>query len=124
MGRTITALGLKFLGIWVVLSLFGLATWLPAGKAAAMALVTAILSYLADRGLPFRMQGVTRWAIDSGLAAFSIYVSQFLVPGNNIGFFAALVAGFLVGAVEIPLHFFLASRFGLRQKDDQKDGIR
>jgi hypothetical protein len=124
MNLTLTALGLKFLSIWVVLLFFGLSFGPTPGQGAVIALTVAVVSWLADLALPFRVQGWTRWAFDGGLAGLSIYVAQFLWPGQSIGFFSALFAGLVVGALEIPLHFFLASRFGLRRREDEKDGIR
>lgn len=124
MNLTLTAVGLKWLSVWLVLLLFGLSFGPPPGKAAVMALFVAIVSWAADRVLRFEVQGITRWAIDSGLAGLAIYAAQFLWPGLGISFFTALFAGAVVGAIEIPLHFFLASRFGVRRRDDNKDGIR
>jgi hypothetical protein len=123
-GRNLTAIALKWFGVWLILGLFGLFFGPTPGKAAVTALVVAVVSWLADRGLPFRVQGVTRWAIDSGLATLTIYLGQFLWPGPGLTFIEALLAGFVVGAIEIPLHFYLAARFGLRSRDDHKDGIR
>lgn len=124
MNLTLTALGLKWLSIWVVLLFFGLSFGPSPGQGAVIAAVVAVLSWGADRMVPFRIQGVTRWVLDGGLAGLAIYVAQFLWPGAGISFFTALFAGLVVGAIEIPLHFFLASRFGLRRPDDQRDGVR
>lgn len=124
MGLTVTALAMKWLSIWVVLLFVGMVTGPTPGQAAFIAAAVAVVSYLADRVVPFRVQGITRWAMDSGLAGLSIYVAQFLWPGQYITFPWALLAGFVVGSVEIPLHFFLASRFGLRRRNDDRDGIR
>lgn len=122
-GLTATALGLKFLSIWLVLLFFGLSFGPSPGQAAVIAAAVAVISWLADRVLPFRVQGITRWAIDGGLAGISIYLAQFLWPGQGITFASSLFVGFVVGAVEIPIHFYLASRFGVRRPDDRKDGI-
>lgn len=121
---TLTALGLKWLSVWLVLLFFGLSFGPSPGKAAVMALFVAIASWAADRLMRFSVQGITRWAIDAGLAAFAIYFAQFLWPGYGISFFMSLFAGAVIGAIEIPLHFFLASRFGVRKPDDNRDGIR
>lgn len=124
MGLHLTALGLKWLSVWLVLMLFGLSFGPSPGQATVMALVVAVVSWAGDRVLPFRVQGITRWAVDSGAAALTLWVAQFLWPGNGLSFPMALFAGFVIGSIEIPLHFFLASRFGLRHRDDEKDGIR
>lgn len=124
MNLTLTALGLKWLSVWVVLLFFGLVFGPSPGQAAVMALFVAIASWAADRLIRFEVQGLTRWAIDSGLAAFAIYLGQFLWPGEGISFYTAIFAGAVVGAIEIPLHFFLAARFGVRRRDDNRDGIR
>jgi hypothetical protein len=124
MSMTLTALAMKFLSIWVVLLFIGLVTGPTPGQGAFIAAAVAIVSYLADRLVPFRVQGITRWAMDGGLAGFSIYLAQFLWPGQFIPFYWALLSGFLIGAFEIPLHFFLAARFGLRRRNDERDGIR
>lgn len=124
MKLTLTALGMKWLAAWIVLLLMGLSGGPNPGKAAVVALFLAILSWMADRVIPFRVQGITRWAIDSGLAALTIYYAQFAWVGNRLTFGESLFAGFVVGSIEIPLHFFLASRFGLRRRDDRRDGIR
>lgn len=124
MTMTVTALAMKWLSVWIVLLFVGMATGPTPGQGAVIAAAVAVISYLADRVIPFRVQGITRWAIDGGLAGLSIYVAQFLWPGQLITFPWALLAGFLVGAIEIPLHFFLAARFGLRRRDDERDGIR
>ncbi len=124
MNLTLTALGLKWLSIWLVLVFFGLSFGPSPGKAAVMALVVAIASWAADRMIRFEVQGITRWAIDAGLAGLAIYLAQFIWPGMGISFFTALFAGAVVGAIEIPLHFFLAARFGVRRRQDDRDGIR
>lgn len=125
MGLTWTALGMKWLSVWVVLLLIGLISGPTPGQGAVMAAVLALVSWWADRMLDFRVQGVTRWAIDSGLAGLGIYLAQFLWPGQYLPFYLALLAGFMVGALEIPLHFYLASRFGLAEReDDRKDRVR
>ncbi|HYG57598.1 MAG TPA: hypothetical protein VD902_05985 [Symbiobacteriaceae bacterium] len=121
---TLTAVGLKWLTVWGVLLLFGLVFGPSPGQAAVIALAVALLSWGADRLVPFKIQGITRWALDGGLAGLTIYVTQFLWPGPGISLFLALFAGFVIGAIEIPLHFFLASRFGLRRRDDNRDGVR
>lgn len=123
MGLMMTALALKWASIWVVLLFFGLSFGPSPGQAAVIAAAVAVASWLADRVIPFRVQGLTRWAIDGGLAGLSIYAAQFLWPGQGIGLAAALFVGLVVGAIEIPLHFFLASRFGIRRPQDDKDGI-
>jgi hypothetical protein len=124
MGLHLTALGMKWLSVWVVLLLFGLSFGPNPGQAAVMAVFVAVVSWLADRAMPFKVQGVTRWAIDSGLAFVALYLGQFLWPGTGITFYTALFAGFVIGAIEIPLHFWLAARFGVRAKGDDRDGIR
>ncbi|HWI64431.1 MAG TPA: DUF2512 family protein [Symbiobacteriaceae bacterium] len=120
----LTALVLKWLSIWVVLLFFGLSFGPTPGQGAWIAFFVAILSILADKVIPFRIQGITRWAIDGGLAAFAIYVAQFVVRGQGYPFWAALFAGAVIGAIEIPIHYYLASRFGLGRRNDEKDGIR
>ena len=122
-GLNVTALGLKWLSVWLILTLFGLVFGPTAGQAAVMAAVVAVVSWLADRAIAFEFQGITRWAVDGGLAALAIYVSQFLWTGPGISFPLALFAGAVVGAIEIPLHFYLAARFGLRKRDDERDGV-
>lgn len=124
MARLFTALGLKFVAAWLILLLFSLIGGPTPGKAAWMAVVVAVVGYLADRALPFAMQGVTRWAIDSGLAAGAVYLAQFLWPGPGLGLPASLLAGFAIGSVEIPLHFLLARLFGVHRKNNEWDGIR
>jgi hypothetical protein len=124
MTMTVTALVMKWLSIWIVLLFVGMVTGPTPGQGAVIAAAVAVVSYLADRVIPFRVQGITRWAMDGGLAGLSIFVAQFLWPGQLITFPWALLAGFLVGAIEIPLHFFLAARFGLRRRNDERDGIR
>lgn len=124
MGLTMTALALKWLSIWLVLLFFGLSFGPSPGQAAVIAVAVAVASWLADRAIPFRVQGLTRWAIDGGLAGLSIYAAQFLWPGQGINFWSSLFVGLVVGAIEVPIHFFLASRFGIRRPDDEKDGIR
>lgn len=119
-----TALALKFLSVWLVLLFFGLIGGPSPTQAAVIALVVGALSIIGDRMLPFRVQGVTRWAIDGGLAFLGIYIGQYLWPGQAMSLATAVFAGAVVGAVEIPIHFFLASRFGLRKKNDDHDGIR
>jgi hypothetical protein len=94
------------------------------GQTLVIAIAVSVLSWWADRLISFGVQGVTRWAIDSGLAALTIYVAQFLWPGPGVGFTAAVFAGFAIGALEIPLHFYLAKQFGLRRPGDEHDGIR
>lgn len=120
----LTALGLKWLSVWLVLMLFGLSFGPSPGQAAVLAVAVAVVSWVGDRALPFAVQGLTRWAIDSGAAALTLWVAQFLWAGAVLTFPLALFAGFVIGSIEIPLHFFLASRFGLRHRDDEKDGIR
>jgi hypothetical protein len=120
----LTALAAKFLSAWLILLLTGMIFGPSPGEGAAIAVVVAVISWLGDRLIPFQFQGITRWAIDGGLAGFTIYLAQFLWPGRGIAFFPALVAGFVLGSVEIPLHFLLAARFGLRKRDDEHDGVR
>lgn len=124
MGFALTAILLKTASVWIVLSVFGMLFAPSPAKALVIALFVAVVSFAADRVVPFKIQGVTRWVIDSGLAALAIYLGQFLWPGAGLAFYTALFAGFVVGAIEIPLHFFLASRFGVRKPQDDKDGIR
>lgn len=120
-----TALGLKWLSVWVVLLLLTIAFMGPTpGQAAVIAAFVAVISYTADRLLPFRVQGVTRWALDAGGAALGIWLGQFLWPGTPVSWLSAMVAGAFIGAIELPLHFWLASRFGLRRPDDRRDGVR
>lgn len=119
-----TALILKFLTAWLVLLPLGLVVGPSPGQTLVISVALAVFSWFADRLISFRVQGVTRWAIDSGLAALIIYLAQFLWPGPGIGFSAAVFAGFAIGALEIPLHFYLAKRFGLRRPNDEHDGIR
>lgn len=121
---TLTSLGLKWLSIWAVLLLFGFSFGPSPAEAAVMAVVVAVVSWMADKVMPFRVQGTTRWAIDSGAAALAIYLAQFLWPGKGISFYTSIFAGAVVGAIEIPLHFLLASRFGVRKPQDDRDGIR
>jgi hypothetical protein len=116
MGITPTALGLKFLATWVVLLVTGLVTGPSPWEGVVISAVVAVVSWMADRLIDFRFQGLTRWAIDGGLAAFTIYLAQFLWPGVGISFPVSLFAGFVVGSIEIPLHFYLASRFGLQKR--------
>lgn len=118
------ALSLKWLSVWAVLMLFGLSFGPGPAEAAGIAVVVALVSWGADRLLPFSLQGITRWAIDAGAAGLTIYLAQFLFPGHGIAFLPALFAGAVIGAIEIPLHFLLASRFGLRRRDDRRDGVR
>jgi hypothetical protein len=122
-GLNLTALGLKWLSTWLILLLFSMVFGPSGTQAAVMAAAVAVLSWLADRLIAFQFQGITRFAIDSGLAGLGIYLSQFLWPGPGITFPLAVFAGFVVGAVEIPLHFYLAARFGLRKRNDERDGI-
>jgi len=120
----LTAIGLKWLSVWVVLLFFGLSFGPTPAQAAVIALFVAVVSLAADRAIPFRVQGWRRWAVDGGLAALGIYLAQFLWPHAGISVFTAVFAGAVVGSIEIPIHFFLASRFGLRRPDDDRDGIR
>lgn len=123
--RNLTALGLKWVTAFFILAVYGQAAGGPTpGKAGVLALFIAVLSWMGDRLLPFALQGVTRFAIDGGLAGLTIYFGQFLVPGPGIDLLASLILGFGLGALELPLHFWLASRFGLRRRDDNRDGIR
>lgn len=123
--RNLVALGLKWGLAFFTLAVWGQATGqLDGGAAVLIATAVAVLSWMADRVLPFSLQGVTRWAIDGGLAGLTIYAVQFLRPGSAISLLAALVIGFFLGAIELPLHTFLAARYGLRRPEDDKDGIR
>lgn len=123
--RNLMALGLKWGTAFFILAVWGQAMGGPSpGKAAWLALFFAIASWAGDRLLPFTLQGVTRWAIDGGLAWLTIYAGQFLVPGPGISLLGAMVVGFGLGALEMPVHFYLASRFGLRRPEDDRDGIR
>lgn len=123
--RNLTALGLKWVTAFFLLVVWGLATGGPlAPKAAVIALFVAGFSWVGDRVLPFTLQGVTRWAIDGGLAGLTIYLAQFLPPGPGISLMGSLLLGFGIGSLELPLHFFLASRYGLRRPEDDRDGIR
>lgn len=120
----LTAIALKWLSVWVVLLFISLSFGPTPAQSAAIAFFVAVASLAADRAIPFRVQGWTRWAVDGGLAALGIYMVQFLWPHAGISVPMAVFAGAVVGALEIPLHFFLASRFGLRRPDDDRDGIR
>jgi hypothetical protein len=123
MERMIFALAAKWASIWVVLLFLGLIGGPALDQAAVMAAVTALISYGGDRLIPFSLQGITRWAIDAGLATLVIYLSQWLWPGPGLNLFMAILAGMVIGAIEIPLHFLLASRYGVRKRDDNRDGI-
>lgn len=123
--RNLTALSIKWVTAFFILAVWGQATGGPLPlKAALLALLVAVLGWWADRLLPFTQQGVTRWAIDGGLAALTIYLGQFLMMGPGISLLGSLIVGYGLGALEMPLHFYLASRFGLRRRDDNRDGIR
>lgn len=120
MNLTTTALLLKWGAAWIVLSLFGMtmAAAPTPGQAAVLAALLALLSWVGDRTLPFAMQGITRWLADSLLAAVTLYVAWLLWPAVNMPFARSLLAGLVIGSVEIPLHFYLAARFGLRGNRD------
>lgn len=123
--RNLTAVAIKWAVAFFTLVVWGQASGsVTADEAAGVALVLAVVSWLADRLFPFRLQGVTRWAIDGGLAALTVYFTEMLWPGPRIGFLTALVIGYFLGALELPLHFFLAARYGVRRPEDDKDGIR
>lgn len=123
--RNLTALALKWVTTFFILVVWGLASGGPTpGKAGVIALFVAGLSWLGDRWLPFSVQGVTRWAIDGGLTGLTIYGAQFLWPGPGLSLLTSLVFGFGIGALELPIHFFLAARYGLRRPEDDRDGIR
>ncbi|MFZ5824907.1 MAG: DUF2512 family protein [Bacillota bacterium] len=123
--RNLTAVAIKWVTTFFVLAVWGQASGGPSfGKAAVIALFVAGISWMADIWLPFRMQGVTRWAIDGGLTGLTIWATQYLWPGPGIALVSALVLGYGLGALELPLHFFLASRYGLRRPEDDRDGIR
>jgi hypothetical protein len=122
--RLAVALTMKWFSIWVILALFGMVSGMGPIKGAIIALVVSVISWLGDRALPFSLQGVTRWAIDGGLTALGIYLAQFIWPGPGLTFPLALFAGYVIGSVEIPIHMYLASRFGIRRRDDDRDGIR
>lgn len=124
MGLHLTSLALKWASAWVVLSLFGMITGPSPGQAAAMAAFVAIVTWVVDRALPFATQGLIRWAIESVVAFLAIYLGQFLSPGPGIPLNEAGAAGMLIGAIELPLHFWLATRYGLRRGPGDKDGIR
>lgn len=119
----LTNLLIKWVTAAFVLLLFGLAYGPSPTQALVIAAIVAVAGWTGDRLLPFRHQGVTRWAIDSGLTALAVWFGQFFWPGTGIGFGQAVIAGFVIGAVEIPLHVWLASRFGLRRRQDNNDGI-
>lgn len=105
--RNLTAVALKFVSVWTILLLFGLA-WGPAPmQSAVIALFVAVVSWIVDLKLPFEMQDWTRWSLDAGLAAVGVYVGQFLWPGQAIAIYAAVFIGAVIGAIEIPLHFLL-----------------
>jgi hypothetical protein len=123
--RDLTSLALKWVTAFFLLAVYGLGAGAPlVGEAAILALAIAFFGWWADRLIPFTVQGVTRWAIDSGLVALTIFFGQSLLPGPDVGLLSALVLGFGIGSLELPLHFYLAARFGLRRPDDDKDGIR
>lgn len=124
MARNLTAIGFKFVAIWMILLLFTMVGGPSPQQAPIIALVTALVTWWTDRKLPFALQGWTRWAIDGGLAGFTLYLAQFLWPGVGINFPAALFAGVVIGSVEIPLHFLLVTLFGRRLRDDNHDGIK
>ncbi len=124
MERTLVALAAKWAFTWVVLLFIGLIGGPTLGQAAIMAATTAVISWAADRLIPFTVQGLTRWAIDAGLATLVIYLSQWLWTGPGLNLFTAVLAGTVIGALEIPLHFLLAARYGVRNRDDNRDGIR
>lgn len=121
---TLASVGLKWLSVVLILLLFSMSFGPSPGQAAVIAAFVAVIAHLGDRVLPFRIQGVVRWVIDGGLIGISIWLGQFLWPGQGITFPTALFAGFVIGAIEVPLHFYLASRFGLRSNQDEHDGVR
>lgn len=111
--RTWVALLLKGGLAFFTLGVWGQATGGPsAGKAIGIAAVLAVFSWAADRLVPFSLQGVTRWALDGFLAGAVIYLAQFLFAGPGLGLAASLFIGLFLGAVELPIHFFLAAHFG------------
>lgn len=119
MGLTITALLLKWASAWVVVSLFGLVRQAPSpGQAVWPALVLAVVSWVGDRFLPVEMQGISRWLIDSFLAAFVLLLLGAFRPDWAMDPLIALFAGLSIGAVEIPLHYYLAARYGLKARGD------
>lgn len=115
---------IKWVSAAFILLLFGLVYGPTPTQALVIAAVVAVVGWLSDRLLPFRHQGISRWALDSGITAVAIWVGQFLWPGVGIGFSLAVIAGFVIGSIEIPLHVWLASRFGVRRRQDEGDGIR
>jgi hypothetical protein len=123
MTRDLLSLGLKWLASWLVLLAVGLIYPGSGTALAAMAVLVAAALWLTDRALPFRVQGVTRWAMEGGLAALVLYAASRVAPVQPLPILPALVAGYAIGSVEIPMHFYLTARFGLRKRDDRRDGI-
>lgn len=111
----LTALGLKTLLGWGVLALFGLVGGPTPTQALVMAVAVAVISWAADVLLPFKLQGFTRFLLDGILAVAAIYTTQGIWPGRPVTFTTALIAGMALGALELPLHFYLASRFSRKQ---------
>jgi hypothetical protein len=124
MNLHLTSLALKWASAWVVLSLFGMVGGPAPAQAGAMAAFVAIVTWVVDRAMPFTTQGLIRWAIESVVAFLAIYLGQFLSPGPGISLNAAAAAGMVIGAIELPLHFWLAVRYGLRRGPGDKNGIR
>lgn len=119
MGLTVTALLLKWASAWIIVSLFGLVHQAPSpGQAVWPAAVLAVVSWAGDRLLPAHEQGIGRWLIDSFLATFVLLVVGAVWPDWAMSPLIALFAGLSIGAVEIPLHYYLAGRYGLRAKGD------
>jgi hypothetical protein len=111
--RTWMALLLKGGLAFFTLAVWGQATGGPsAQKALGIALVLAVVSWVADLLVPFSLQGVTRWALDGLLAGVTIFLTQSFFAGPGLGLPASLFIGLFLGAVELPIHFFLAARFG------------
>lgn len=110
--RHTIAIGLKFLTVWAILLLAGLAWGPPPAQGVVIALVVAVASWVADRSITFEVQGWTRWSLDAGLATAAIYLAQFLWPGPVLAFSTAVFLGAVVGAVEIPMHFLLRRWLG------------
>jgi hypothetical protein len=123
MTRTWVSLGLKTFTVWLILMLYGLTTTMRPVQGVLIAFAAAVAGWLADLVISFKVQGATRWAIDSGIFALVIYLGAMVLPGVRYAFSTAIFLGFVAGSVEIPIHFYLASRFGLRRKGDEHEGI-
>ena len=110
--RNLSAVAVKFVGVWAILLLFGLSFGPTPAQGAVIALFVAAVSWVTDRWIPFEVQGWTRWSLDAGIAAAGVWLGQFLWPGNGIAWYSAVFVGAVVGAIEIPLHFVLRRWLG------------